>query len=59
LSRWWAYSQVEPWGWKQDNIRFGTLASLLGPKAAQEMAGPENWFTDELPERSLFDDSET
>jgi len=58
LSRWWDYYQIEPWGWAPDNRRFGTLASLLAPKAAEDLAGPENWFTDELPQRSLFDDAD-
>jgi hypothetical protein len=58
LTRWWNYYAIEPWGWQQDNLHFGTLASLAAPKAAENLAGAENWFTDELPERSLFDDDD-
>jgi hypothetical protein len=58
LTRWWNYWQIEPWGWKQDNRHFGTLASLLAPKLAQDLCGPENWFTDELPERVLYEDDD-
>ena len=49
------FRSIEPWGWKIDNRRFGQLANLLAPEVAQELATPENWFTDELPEVSLDD----
>jgi hypothetical protein len=55
LADWELYYSIEPWGWSIDNRRFGTLASLLAPKAADELAGPENWFTEELPEVALDD----
>jgi hypothetical protein len=55
LTKWWHFYQVEPWGWEVANRRFGTLASLACPKAAEELAGPANWFTDELPAVALYD----
>ena len=58
LAAWQVYFEIEPWGWKQDNLRFGTLATLLCPKSTETLAGHENWFTDELPPVSLYDDDE-
>lgn len=58
LARWWTYYQVEPWGWKIENKRFGQLANLLDPKTAAELPSRENWFTDELPEIKVFDDED-
>ena len=55
LADWQTYYSIEPWGWEIENRRFGTLATLLAPKAADDLAWPENWFTDELPEVSLDD----
>lgn len=52
------YRSIEPWGWRIENRRFGTIAHLLAPKAADELASVENWFTDELPEVSLDDGDE-
>jgi len=57
LTRWWNYYQIEPWGWEQDTLYFGTLASVAAPKAGERLPGPRNWFTDELPHVSLFDDT--
>jgi len=50
LSRWQAYYEIEPWGWQITNRRFGTLAHLLARGETGDLCGPENWFTDELPE---------
>jgi hypothetical protein len=55
LSDWQTYYDCEPWGWKQDNLRFGTLATIAAPKSADTMATVENWFTDELPEIPLYE----
>jgi hypothetical protein len=41
-----------------ENRRFGTLATIACPKSADSMATVENWFTDELPEVSLYEDDD-
>ena len=56
LSDWETYYSIEPWGWDQDNLRFGTLATLASPKSMDHLAGPRNWFSDELPRVSLYED---
>lgn len=58
LAEWEVYYSIEPWGWEQETLYFGTLASLAAPRAADEMAGPRNWFTDELPRIPLDDGEE-
>jgi hypothetical protein len=55
LSDWQNYYSIEPFGWEQDNLHFGILATLTAPKSAESMAGPRNWFTSELPQISLDD----
>ena len=49
LSDWQAYYAIEPWGWEQDNLRIGTLATQLSIAHGGDAEDPRQWFTDELP----------